>query len=361
MSTASGAAGHTIAAPQALHLALRQALRRAARPEADAAFEPLPDTGLAHLHLRLAGAGLLLRCPKQSQMNLDASSHLRYEAACFERAAPSGHTPRLHAVLPPAPDLPRGALLVDAVEGRPVQLPRDLAALSTTLAALHRLPLPARSQRAPLLAPAHPVQALAAEIETQAALLPQAGLDPRVRHILEGERERLQRLAAGAAAPPVSLISFDAHPGNYVVRSDGRAVLVDLEKARYGPPPLDLAHATLYTSTTWDVASHAVLDDVEVLDFHRSWLAQMPDGDAQRPWIAPLRRAMWLWSLTWCAKWRVQAAQAPGPSGDGEDWSAALSEQALVDHVRERVDHYLDPDVVASVQAGIERLAEALR
>jgi hypothetical protein len=36
-------------------------------------------------------------------------------------------------------------------------------------------------------------------------------------------------------------------------------------------------------------------------------------------------------------------------SGDGEDWSAALSEDALVAHVRERVEHYLSRE-------GIERV-----
>jgi hypothetical protein len=62
------------------------------------------------------------------------------------------------------------------------------------------------------------------------------------------------------------------------------------------------------------------------------------DAD-ERAWIAPLRHAMALWSITWCAKWRALSA-APPQSG-GEDWSAALSAQALVAHVRERVEHYL--------------------
>ena len=38
-----------------------------------------------------------------------------------------------------------------------------------------------------------------------------------------------------------------------------RAYLVDLEKCRYSYPSFDLAHATLYTSTTWDMDTHTVL------------------------------------------------------------------------------------------------------
>jgi hypothetical protein len=41
----------------------------------------------------------------------------------------------------------------------------------------------------------------------------------------------------------------------------------------------------------------------------RPWARRWPGG--ARPWHGPLRRAMWLWSLTWCAKWRVLSACAP--------------------------------------------------
>ena len=66
-------------------------------------------------------------------------------------------------------------------------------------------------------------------------------------------------------------MAFDGHPGNFVVRADGGAVLVDLEKCRYSYPGLDLAHATLYTSTTWDVATHAVLTHDQVAEAYRQW------------------------------------------------------------------------------------------
>ena len=42
-----------------------------------------------------------------------------------------------------------------------------------------------------------------------------------------------------------------------MMRVDGCAVLVDLEKCRYSYAQPDLAHATRYTSTTWDAASSA--------------------------------------------------------------------------------------------------------
>jgi hypothetical protein len=338
--------------------ALRLALRATRPPWADVPLEPLADTGLAHLHVRLAGTGVLARLPKQSQLDLPAAAHLAYEAACFERAAASGHTPRLHGVLPPSPGLPRGGLLVDEIAGRQAQLPGDLPALADALAALHALPLPAAGLRPPLIDPPDMLAALRDEIGVQARHLDAAGIDPGARRRIDDELRALDRLCEQAARPTRQLIAFDAHPGNFIVRDDGSACLVDLEKARYGPAALDLAHATLYTSTTWDLAKRAVLARDEVLAFHRRWLAQMPGAEAHAAWLLPLRRAMWLWSVTWCAKWRVLSGAA-ARGADGEDWSADLSPQRLVAHVRDRVDHYLSPAGVAFVcdeAEGLSRL-----
>lgn len=342
---------------------LRQALAAAGLPGVHGPLEPLADTGLAHLHLRLVGTGWLARVPKQSQLGLEAGAHLAYEAACFQRAAASGHAPQLHAVLPPSPGLPRGALLVDEVPGLPLQLPRDLPALVQALASLHALPDPA--QAAPLLAPNDVLAALAREIDAQARYLPGAALEPAALAMIQQERAQLRALLASPARPPRHLIAFDAHPGNFLLRLDGRAILVDLEKARYGAAALDLAHATLYTSTTWDRHSRSVLDDAQLLQAATGWLQALAarglDPALERPWIAPLRRAMWLWSITWCAKWRVQSERPAQAGSGGEDWSSELSDAALVAHVRDRVDHYLSAAIVQQVCAQADRLHQALQ
>jgi len=126
---------------------LTAALRDSASPWAGAALVRLPDKGLAHDHVRITGSGLLARIPKQSQMRLTPADNLAYQAACFQRAAAGGHAPRLHGVLAPCANLPRGALLVQEVQGRTAALPGDLAAIVQALAALHALPLPAPAAR----------------------------------------------------------------------------------------------------------------------------------------------------------------------------------------------------------------------
>jgi aminoglycoside phosphotransferase (APT) family kinase protein len=362
--------GPPAVAADPLLAALHEALRARGLP-ASLQLERLPDKGLAHDHVRLVGHGLLARVPKQSQMGLAAADNLRYQAACFERAAASGHAPRLHGWLAPlgspapchagapASPLERGALLVEEIVGKPAPLPAALPAIVDALAAIHRLPLPQPEARPPLLDEPDALAQLEREIAAQAAHLPAARLAPDVQTSIERVRQRWQRLVASAARPPRRLITFDAHPGNFLVTDEGRAVIVDFEKARYSHPPLDLAHATLYTSTTWDVQSRAVLSLDEVTTAGERWLAAMGEpgeADPWRPWLVPLREAMWLWAVTWCAKWRALSNAPRRAASDGEDWSAARSEAALVQHVRGRVDEYLSPHGVQFVVGECEAL-----
>jgi thiamine kinase-like enzyme len=324
---------------------LRRALQAARSPWAEAALQPMTDKGLAHHHVRLAGSGAIARLPKQSQMGLDAQAALDYQAACFQRASTTGAAPRLLGRLPPSDALPRGGLLVQEIIGRSARLPEDLPAIARALAAIHAAPLPVRL--APLRHDADPLQALRDEIDAQAVHLGGAGLDADARARIESQRAALQRHCESRARPARRLIAFDAHPGNFLIRDDGCAVLVDLEKARYSHAALDLAHATLYTSTTWDVDVYAELTLDQIALAYDTWATQI--DDAQRAWWVPLRAAMWLWSVTWCAKWRALSARAARADAHGEDWSQDLSDAALVAHVRDRVDCYLSAPVIARI------------
>jgi hypothetical protein len=356
----STAAGNARTSRDGLAERLRVALAAAGSPHADARIEPMPDTGLAHDHLRLAGTGVIARLPKQSQMDLPAADNLAYQGACFARAGASGHTPNLVETLPPSEPLPRGGLLVTEITGRAARLPDDLDAIATALARIHATPVPPRDERLPLRDPDDPLALILSEVQAQAAYLDAAAVAPATREGIAAEVARLEALAARPDRPAKRLISFDAHPGNFLIQADGTAVLVDLEKARYSAPALDLAHATLYTSTTWDIATSAVLSIDQVARTYRTWteaFGAAADLDGIAGWHVPLRRAMWLWSVTWCAKWRALADRPKDDAAAGEDWSGENSDDALIAHVRDRVDHYLDPAIVRHVIDECDALA----
>jgi Phosphotransferase enzyme family len=338
--------------------ALARALAQQGNSHHSATLERLKDKGLAHDHVRLVGTSMLARIPKQSQMQLSALDNLAYQSACFTRASATGYAPQLMGQLWPCEDLPRGALLVEEIVGRDATLPNDLTAIVQSLAAMHALDLPLAPARAPLLSAPDPLRDLLAEVQTQAGYFCASDAAPASLTMVHTELEKFKQLCDSSARPSQCLIAFDGHPGNFVLRADGHAILVDLEKCRYSYAPLDLAHATLYTSTTWDIDAHTVLSTEDVAQAYAAWELAVGSEVAQtaRPWHVPLRRAMWLWSVSWCAKWRATSGAVARADGDGEDWSTQRSSDVLVTHVRERTAHYLAPATVRTVLQGFDAL-----
>lgn len=318
------------AAPGGGALDLDLAARLLGTTAADLA--PMPSRGVAHDHFRVIGRGLVLRVPRsQALQGLTPESALTRQAAAFARAAASGCTPRLVDAIEPRTGLPNGALLVTEIVGRPPRLPDDMPATARALAALHVLPTPPESERAPLETSADPPARLSAFVAGRLPLLENAGLPD---DLLSRLRDRLAETTAQARAlPPVStLTGVDVHPGNFLIASDGRAVLTDLERAQYGHPAADLAHATLPTSTRWDpgirrnpgianpgITAGAVLSREETAAFYAVWSQSVgPDlADACRPAFTVMRRLVWLRTLTWMAHWRTGGrAAAPAMPAD---------------------------------------------
>jgi len=321
-------------------------------------LERLPDKGLAHDHVRLKGRGVLLRVPRQSQYGFAARDNLAYQAACFERTSEGGHAPRLHGVVAPADRLPMGALLVEEIAGRPVDLPADLGAIARCQASVHRLSVPPRDARPPLVDYDNPAAWSFRDIDARAPYVAEAVTDPDARAMIEAELDWGRAFLAGMAdaEQPKRLIFADTHPGNFLIDGQGRAYCVDLEKAVYGSPAVDLAHTTLYTSTTWDIDSAAVVDPAAVERFYATYLDLVSEGlrDALLPWLMPYRRITWLWSVTWCSMWlsehakerKVDLASAPST----EDWSADGVDDRLIAHVRARCLDYLSAETVERVR-----------
>ncbi len=189
-----------------------------------------------------------------------------------------------------------------------------------------------------------PIAATLAFIEQQREFLARVALAPTTRAALDAELVWAERYVAEAspAGQPLALVGTDTHPGNFIIRADGSAVLVDLERVCYGSPAIDLAHATLYTSTTWDLEVQAALSRAEVESFYQYYLtAAGAERTAQlRPGLLPARRLTWLRTMMWATRWLALAER-----------DALTVEVRLRDHIAERLEDFFRPETVARVRA----------
>lgn len=314
--------------------------------------EALPATGTAHGHVRLKD-GRLARIAYAYDDDPTAAGRLHLQAEAFRHLAPAGRTPKLHEVIEPRPGLPGGALIVDFIEGRAPRLPDELEAMADTLARLHSLPPPA--SESPIPRQDNPLRTTLDVVEQGArCFLDKAVADPGARTEIVEELELMREMVNTLAhrPQPLSIALADTHPGNFIVDGDGLAWFVDLEKVHVGSPAIDLAHATLPTSTVWHPDVGQVLSAAEVTGFYKSYLAQIGETRAAelRPWLQPMRRLTWLRTTMFMARWKVQT-EAPRDPSDPSQWSDAGLSPAMRDHLRSRIALSFERETIRSIRA----------
>jgi hypothetical protein len=147
----------------------------------------------------------------------------------------------------------------------------------------------------------------------------------------------------------------DTHPGNFIVDRAGVAWFVDLEKVHVGSPAIDLAHATLPTSTLWDPKINRSLSRADIAGFHAAYLAKVGEAQAAalQPWLVPMRRLTWLRTMLFMARWRVQTRSPRDPS-DPTQWSDAGLDPAMKAHIDARIDNGFRREAIRAIRADWE-------
>ena len=159
-------------------------------------------------------------------------------------------------------------------------------------------------------------------------------------------------LAIAKRPQPLTIALADTHPGNFIMTPDGTAWFVDLEKVHVGSPAIDLAHATLATSTLWHPDVGKVLSRAEVQRFYALYLERVGHRQAAElePWLQPMRRLTWLRTTLFMARWRVQTRQPRHP-GDPTQWSDAGLAPAMKAHIDARIDQCFRSEMIQSIRA----------
>lgn len=316
------------------------------------AGEELPATGTAHGHVRLKD-GRLARIAYAHEGDPTAAARLHLQAEAFRHLAPAGRTPKLHEVIEPQAGLPGGALIVDFIEGHAPRLPSELEAMADTLACLHSRPLPA--PESPIPRQENPFLATLAVAEQGAVrFLDRAVPQPEARAEITDELRLVRDMAATLAnrVQPLSIALADTHPGNFIVDRAGVAWFVDLEKVHVGSAAIDLAHATLPTSTVWHPDVGKVLTLAEVEGFYNDYLAKIGEARAAElwPWLQPMRRLTWLRTTLFMARWKVQT-EAPRDPSEPSQWSDAGLAPEMRAHLRSRIAFAFELDTIRSIRA----------
>ena len=314
--------------------------------------EVLPATGTAHGHVRLKN-GLLARIAYAHEGDASAAGRLHAQAAAFRHLEPAGRTPRLHEVIEPRAGLPGGALIVDFIDGRAPRLPDELDLMADTLARIHALPLPPAS--APIPRQGNPFLETLDAIELSAMrFLDQAVPDASARAEIADELRAMRGLVPvlGRKVQPLTVALADTHPGNFIVDRAGIAWFVDLEKVHVGSPAIDLAHATLPTSTLWHPDVGKRLTDQEVRGFYDNYLARIgaEKGAALRPWLVPMRRLTWLRTTLFMARWRVETRSLRDPSNPSQ-WNDAGLDVRMKTHIDRRIDECFSLAAIRAIRA----------
>ncbi len=314
--------------------------------------KPLPATGTAHGHTRLAD-GRLARIAYAWEGDSTAAARLHVQADAFRYLQPAGRTPSLHEVVEPRPGLPGGALIVDFIEGSAPRVPDQLDAMAETLARIHSLPLPPAGasmprQKNPFLETLDAAEPYAMRYLDKA--VPDSGARAEI-----AEELRLMRgmaLAFARRTQPLSVALADTHPGNFIVDHADIAWFVDLEKVHVGSPAIDLAHATLPTSTLWHPDVGKMLTAAEVRAFNEAYLARVgrKRAEALAPWLMPMRRLTWLRTTLFMARWRAET-RAPRDPANTSQWSDSGLDPQMKQHIDARIDQCFERETIRAIRA----------
>ena len=304
--------------------------------------------------MRLAD-GRLARVAYAHEGDASAAGRLHAQAAAFRHLEPAGRTPRLHDVIEPRAGLPGGALIVDFIDGRAPRLPHELELMADTLARIHALPLPPAGS--PIPRQSNPFLETLEAVELNAQrFLDKAVPNPGARGEIAEELRTMRDMAPslGRQVQPLTVALADTHPGNFMVDRSGVAWFVDLEKVHVGSPAIDLAHATLPTSTLWHPDVGTRLTQADVQAFYDSYLARIgrPKAESLQPWLIPMRRLTWLRTTLFMARWRVETRGPRDPTNPSQ-WSDAGLDARMKAHIDAQIDECFSPSVIRAIRATI--------
>lgn len=207
---------------------------------------------------------LVLRINAGSQMHLE--DQIGYEYQALKGLEHSGRTPIPYYVDGTRKYLPYGIMVMEFLEGVPLDYRKDMPLAAECLADIHSTPVPEQSI---LLHPESPLHAILDECDQMFRTYEESELGDeqkkcQIRHMLEAGRRKADR--AAAMVYPKCCINTELNSGNFLINGKGKNnYLIDWEKPLLGDPAQDLGHFLAPTTTFWK--TDVILTEEEIRSF----------------------------------------------------------------------------------------------
>lgn len=228
---------------------------------------------------------------------LGLQNQILYEFKVLQTVKPSGVVPTAYHCDGNGGDLGKGVMLMEYIEGRPLDYRSDLPIAAEIFAKIHSVPTDPS-----LLIQSNPIAAICAE---SFELLNRYQSDhyPEVKSLLLREHDLLTRLGEDPTLfpdEPLCIVNTEVNSGNFIINTI-RPCLVDWEKAVVSCRYQDLAHFLLVTTTLWKTDIRLSRDEKRrFLTLYR----QAADLQTSLPTLLErtelVERVILLRALSWC-------------------------------------------------------------
>lgn len=249
---------------------------------------------------------LVLRINTGSQMHLD--NQIVYEYETLKLLQDSKRTPRPIFVDDTREDIEYGVMVMEFLEGRPLNYRTDMKLAAECLADIHSVAIEKNSI---LLSPKDCLRAILDECSEMIEVYNKSPLGEEkkkttIRKMLESGEKKLAM--AEAYEGQVCCINTELNSGNFLINGIGKNnYLVDWEKALLGDMAQDLGHFLAPTTTFWK--TDVILSEQEMNDFVQVYKKQV----GNRIEVGNLEERLRLFlpinclrGITWCAMAWIQ-------------------------------------------------------
>lgn len=210
----------------------------------------------------------VLRVNTGSQMHL--ANQIEYEYQALKGLESCGRTPKVYYVDGSCEKLDYGVMVMEFLEGRPLDYRTDMSLAAECLADIHSAEVPGASA---LLSPENPLQAILDECSAMVQIYYDSELGD------ERKKEQIRRmLAAGQKKADEAkamqfekcCINTELNSGNFLMNGDGKPnYLIDWEKPLLGDAAQDLGHFLAPTTTFWK--TDVILTEEETAQFVKEY------------------------------------------------------------------------------------------